>query len=145
MQYLESIEPGANPPVDEFPIFKYLPDSMSPWRVRARRAFTAMDVIWNKAREITDNRRATGERRVCIADTVLDDPKVSDKMSNNQVTHFLGILVEGGADTTSSSILTMIACLARHPEHQKTAQKELDALCGDERFVFGSRETPQWH
>lgn len=43
MQYGEALEPGANPPVDDFPFLKYLPDFMSPWRRRAQRSFEAMD------------------------------------------------------------------------------------------------------
>lgn len=93
-----------------------------------------MDSTWAKARALLDKRRLTGERRVCIADRVLDDPKQqSMQMTDMQLNHFLGVLVEGGADTTSSSILTMILCLSTHPEYQRMAQKELDALCGTER------------
>ncbi|KAH8654828.1 cytochrome P450 [Ilyonectria robusta] len=136
--YSESLEPGANPPVDEFPFLKYLPDFLSPWRSRAKRSYEAMDLTWAKARELLDKRRSTGERRVCIADKVLDDPKQLVMMTDMQLNHFLGVLVEGGADTTSSSILTMILCLSRHPEYQKMAQKELDALCGNERMPVWS-------
>ncbi|KAF4334392.1 oxidoreductase [Fusarium beomiforme] len=132
--YSESLEPGANPPVDEFPFLKYMPNFVSSWRARAQRSYDAMDATWAEARKRLDKRRETGERRVCIADTLLDDPKQRGKMSDNQLNHFLGVLVEGGADTTSSSILTMILCLVRHPEYQRMAQKEIDNLCGSERM-----------
>ena len=133
MQYSESLEPGANPPVDEFPFLKYMPSFMSSWKKRAIRSYNAMDSTWAQARSFVDKRRATGSRRPCIADTVLDDEKLRNGMSDRQINHFLGVLVEGGADTTSSSILTMIACLARNPEHQRRAQKELDDVCGADR------------
>ncbi|KAJ5916118.1 cytochrome P450 [Penicillium tannophilum] len=132
--YSESLEPGANPPVDEFPFLKYLPSFVSPWRQRAVKSYTAMDNTWAAARVYCDKRRNKGERRVCIADRLLDDPKQAGKMSDKQINHFLGVLVEGGADTTSSAVLTMIACLARNPEHQVIAQKELDAVCGTNRM-----------
>lgn len=108
---------------------------MSSWRKRAQRSYEAMDSTWAKARDYLDKRRARGDRRPCIADKILDDPKQAGKMSDLQINHFLGVLVEGGADTTSSSILTMIHCLARHPEHQRRAQKEIDAICGADRYV----------
>lgn len=85
-----------------------------------------------KARKLVDQRRALGDYRLCIADRVLDDEK-EEKLTDQQLNHFLGVLVEGGADTTSSAILTMILCLARDPKHQRIAQKELDAVCGTER------------
>lgn len=108
---------------------------MSPWRIRAQRSYHAMDQTWKKAREISDARRDRVGSRNCIADKMLEDAKLTDKMSDQQINHFLGVLVEGGADTTSSSILTMIHCLSRYPEHQRRAQKELDAVCGTSRFV----------
>lgn len=97
------------------------------------KSFMAMDNTWGTARAYCDKRRAQGERRICIADRLLDDPKQAGKMTAKQINHFLGVLVEGGADTTSSAILTMIACLARNPEHQVIAQNELDAVCGKTR------------
>jgi cytochrome P450 len=100
------------------------------------KSFLAMDTTWGAARAHCDKRRARGEHRPCIADTILDDPKQAGKMTDGQINHFLGVLVEGGADTTSSAILTMIACLARNPEHQDIAQKELDEVCGMERYIL---------
>lgn len=128
------MEPGANPPVDEFGFLKYLPGFMSPWKKRAHKSYVAMDNTWSKAREYLDQRRAKGDRRICIADKVLDDKKQTDIMSDNQINHFLGVLVEGGADTTASAISTMILCLVLNPEHQIIAQKELDAVCGTARY-----------
>lgn len=92
-----------------------------------------METTWSTAREHFDKRRSRGERRNCIADRVLDNPEYTSKMTDQQINHFLGVVVEGGSDTTSSSILTAIACLARNPEHQAIAQKELDSVCGTER------------
>lgn len=92
-----------------------------------------MDTTWNSARTYLDKRRSQHDIRNCIADRLLDNPEYARKMTDQQVNHFLGVLVEGGSDTTSSSILTVIACLARSPEHQVIAQKELDARCGNER------------
>lgn len=106
---------------------------MSQWRKRAMKSFTAMDSTWATARVYFDKRRSQGERRNCIGDRLLDHPEYAGRMTDQQVNHFLGVLVEGGSETTSSSILTTIACLARNPEHQTIAQKELDAVCGNER------------
>lgn len=105
---------------------------MSQWRARAVKSFVAMDTTWATAREHFDKRR-NREHRDCIGDRVLDNPEYTSKMTDQQINHFLGVIVEGGSDTTSSSILSVIACLARNPEHQVIAQKELDAVCGKER------------
>ncbi|KAI1009821.1 hypothetical protein LB504_003034 [Fusarium proliferatum] len=135
--YSEALEPGANPPVDDFPFLKYLPDFMSPWRTRAQRSYHAMDQTWKKARALSDARRDRVGSRNCIADKMLEDDKLTGKMSDQQINHFLGVLVEGGADTISSSILTMIHCLSKYPEHQRRAQKELDTVCGTSSLPLG--------
>jgi len=45
--------------------------------------------------------------------------------------------VEGGADTSSASILTLILAWVLWPEVQKKARAEIDAICGTER-------SPNW-
>lgn len=45
----------------------------------------------------------------------------------------LGEMMEGGADTTASQLLTLALAFALHPEVQKKAQLELDAVCGTDR------------
>jgi cytochrome P450 len=93
-----------------------------------------MDNTWASARSRVDARRAKGDKRNCIIDRILDGEKALDvPLTDKQLNHFLGVLVEGGADTTSSSILVSILQLVQFPEFQKKAQKELDAVCGTER------------
>jgi cytochrome P450 len=141
--YSESLEAGANPPVDEFPFLKHIPDSFAAWKRRAKGSFKCMDVTWNKAREIVDARRARGLKRTSIIDSILDGDKHSDlQITNKQMNHFLGVLVEGGSDTTASATLTSLMHLALHPKVQAKAQKEIDAVCGTERYIliiFGMR------
>lgn len=133
-QYSESLEPGANPPVDQFPFLKYLPEFLSPWKARARNSYKAMDKTWGEARRRVDERRSKGKVRNSIVDRILDGEKAMDvPLSDHQLNHFLGVLVEGGADTTASSMLTSIMMLALNPHVQRKAQKELDAVVGTER------------
>jgi cytochrome P450 len=107
---------------------------MSAWRTRAKHSYKAMDGIWSEARRRVDQRRETGDKRNSIADQVLDGEKGTDlSLNDHQLNHFLGILVEGGADTTSASLLTSILMLVLNPHVQRKAQKQLDAVCGTER------------
>lgn len=133
--YSVSLEPGANPPVDEFPFLKYIPDSLAYWKRRAKASYKCMDDTWNEARRMVDIRRAQGIKRDSIIDSILDGEKHSDlKVTDHQLNHFLGVLVEGGSDTTASSTLTSIMHLALNPEFQEKARKEIDAVCGTERY-----------
>lgn len=95
-----------------------------------------MDSIWAKARKMVEERRNLGDKRDSIADRLLDDYNANGyPMSQHAFDMLLGELVEGGAETTSSSVLTDILALARNPQIQEKARKEIDAVCGTERFV----------
>ena len=132
--YSISLEPGANPPADEFPFLQYIPDRFAYWKRRAKGSYKCMDDTWNEARKQVDIRRAKGIKRDCIIDSILDGEKHSDlDVTDHQLNHFLGVLVEGGSDTTASSTLTSMMHLALNPEFQVKAREELDAVCGTNR------------
>lgn len=95
-----------------------------------------MDYVWTKARSIVDERRARGDTRICLVDKCLDEwaeKGTPPTFTKKVLDHTLGIVVEGAADTTSSSMLTLILCFAMNPWVQIKAQKELDAVCGSDR------------
>jgi cytochrome P450 len=132
--YSASLEPGANPPVDEFPFLKYIPTALAPWKSRARGSYKCMDGTWNEARRRVDVRRGKGIKRDAIIDSILDGEKHSDlDVTTKQMNHFLGVIVEGGADTTASATLTSLMYLTLHPEFQEKAREQLDAVCGTTR------------
>lgn len=135
MQFGEAMEPGANPPVDEFPFLKYIPAMFAPWKRRCKTSGDAMHAIWFEARRRVDERRERGDVRFSLADKLLDEyaEKGSSPLNKNELDHFFGLLVEGGSETTSSTMLTLILCLALNPEVQVKARKELDDVCGTER------------
>jgi cytochrome P450 len=95
-----------------------------------------MDSIWTKARKMVEERRSHGDKRECIADRLLDDYNTNGyPMTQHAFDMLLGELVEGGAETTSSSVLTDLLAIARDPQIQEKARKEIDPVCGTERFV----------
>ncbi|OAL22030.1 hypothetical protein AYO20_11266 [Fonsecaea nubica] len=131
----EALEPGANPPVDEYPFLKLVPERFAFWKRRARTAGKGMHDIWTKARRLVDERRARGDHRVSLADRLLDDyNKKGFPMSQHALDQLFGELVEGGAETTSSSMLTMILALAKNPWVQEKAYKQMVDVCGSERM-----------
>lgn len=135
-EFFSGITPGAYPPVDQFPFLKYLPDLMSPWRIRAQQLKKRVDSFWGDARRRLDKRRQKGDKRDCIADKLLDGTQPIDMpLTDRQFNDFLGFLVAAGSDTTSATTLTSIRYLAGHPHVQKKAQAELDAACGADRSV----------
>jgi hypothetical protein len=51
----------------------------------------------------------------------------------NFASYIGGNLIEGGADTTSAFLHTLILALVNFPHVQARAQEELDSIVGDER------------
>lgn len=133
LQWTAAMEPGANPPVDDFPILSYVPSKLAFWKGRALDAGRTMDSTWSEARRRVEERRATGVRRNCIIDNLLDDYESKgwpQSISQHAFTNLMGEMIEGGADTTSAQLLTLILAFALNPHVQEKARKEIDAVCG---------------
>ncbi|PVH69785.1 cytochrome P450 [Cadophora sp. DSE1049] len=134
-----AMEPGANPPVDEFPFLQYLPSWSAFWKRRAIDAGNTMDSVWTTARQRVEARRATGVRRNCIIDSLLDQYEKSGwPLSQHGFNNLMGEFIEGGADTTAAQLLTLILAFALYPDVQKRARAEIDAVCGTERSPLWS-------
>ncbi|KAK7204567.1 putative cytochrome P450 oxidoreductase [Myxozyma melibiosi] len=113
------------------PFLKYFPGK---WKTRAYKCRQMMDDMWDKARAMIDERRAKGIKRDCFIDQKLDEYNAKGwPMSQHAFNNLFGELLEAGADTTANMILTLILAVAKYPEFQKRAQKEIDAVCGAER------------
>lgn len=132
------MEPGANPPVDEFPILKWIPLRLAHWKRRAIQAGQTMDQTWAEAVRRVKKRRDQGFYRDCITDNLLDQWKDGMPMSQHSFNNLVGELVEGAADTTAAQLLTLVMAFAKYPEVQKRAQKEIDDVCGTKRFPLWS-------
>lgn len=101
-KWLEAIEPGANPPVDQVPWMWYLPGK---WKKRAYHVRNLMDTTWSTARAMVDKRRADGDVRDSIIDMKLAEyDKSGWPMTQYAFNNLFGEFLEAGAD--SMSILT---------------------------------------
>lgn len=128
------MEPGRTPPVEEFPLLKLLPASMAKWKKEAIECGNMQDKYWIEARHRLTQRRATGARRNCVADMLLDDWEANGfPISEYSTTMLFAEFVTAGADTTASQLLTLIIAFAKYPHVVKKAQAEIDALCGTSR------------
>jgi cytochrome P450 len=84
--------------------------------------------------EVLVQTASRGDKRICISDSLLDEyDKKGWPMSQHGFNNLIGELVEGGADTTSAQLLTLILAFAKYPQVQEKARVEIDAICGSER------------
>ncbi|KAH6955730.1 putative cytochrome P450 oxidoreductase [Ilyonectria sp. MPI-CAGE-AT-0026] len=131
------LEPGATPPIDQFPFLKYLP--IGRWKKDGDKVRDLMYKTWGGARDMVNKRRQAGDKRDCIADEVMNEYEHKGwPMTDESLTFLMGELVEGGADTTTSQVLTLVLAFAKNPEVQRKAQAEIDAVCETARSPLWS-------
>ena len=129
------MEPGTYLPIEQFPVLKLLPDRLVSTHARAKRCYQIVTSVWNEAKERVEQRRKNGDTRDSLLDRLLSEEiKCDVQMSSNQLANFVGAIMQGAADTTSSVVLSDILLLAKHPWVQKKAQAELDRVCGTGRM-----------
>ncbi|KAK9378457.1 putative cytochrome P450 oxidoreductase [Kockiozyma suomiensis] len=138
-EWTEAMGPGANPPVDVYPIFKLIPTRFASWKQRAYRVNNKMDVIWSRTLKAVRDRRAKGDTRDCMADSVLEEAAKTPNyiLGEHAIQNLLGETVEGGADTTTAQLLTFVLAMATYPRVQEKAQALIDEK-------IGSGRSPQW-
>ncbi|KAM5434338.1 hypothetical protein McanMca71_005972 [Microsporum canis] len=134
----EIFEPGATPPIDIFPFLAWLPESLfNNWKSRAREVAQTMDKVYGPLVDRVLRRRESGSKcRDSYLDMVLDQ---QDKLqlTRHEIDLMVGNLLEGGSDTTSIMTIAFIQAMALYPEVQRMAQKEIDAVIGEDR-------SPDW-
>lgn len=111
-------ELGATPPVDDFLILRYLPQFMvSNWKGRAQEVGRMMKSLYKDVLDDVIARREKGIIRDSLMDKVLDVQE-KNALTDNEL-HFLGgVLMEGGSDTSSALISTIVQALSKFPEVQ---------------------------
>lgn len=128
------MEPGASPPVEQFPLLKLIPAWMAKWKRVPTAYGRKLDDYWAQALQKIRDRRSKGVRRNCVADMLLDDwEKNGCPVSEYSATMLFAEFVTAGADTTASQLLTLIIAFAKYPDYAEKARREIDALCGTER------------
>jgi hypothetical protein len=103
------METGNTPPVDIFPVLKYLPNFISPWRPRALKLSNMMFTSYHGLVQEVRDRRAKGIKRDSLMDKILDDQEApgfdkANALSEDKLAFLGGVLMEGGSDTVSPRI-----------------------------------------
>ena len=109
------METGNTPPLDVWPILKYLPDSiMNQWRRRAKKFSGNMyySLYHSLVKEVSE-RRAQGIKREGLMDKILEEQEApgfdkKNALSDDKLAFLGGVLMEGGSDTVGS--LRLAAC-----------------------------------
>jgi cytochrome P450 len=137
-QWSKVMETGATPPVDIFPLLKWVPQQwLGNWVDRSVEVGSGMKALYGSFRRRAIEARRQAEqssqsRARTFVDHVLDLQEKAN-LTDNQVDFLGGVMMEGGSDSGSTMLLVMIQALVQHPEVQERARAELDAVCGEDR------------
>jgi len=120
-------ELGATPPVDIFPFLKALPDSVSPWRRWARSIRSDYRKLLFK---LVEDSRSSGVD--CFFAKMMDAQEKKG-LTEEQIAHLGGVLMEAGSDTTASTLLSFLLALSSRPNVLRKCHEEVDHVVGMDR------------
>lgn len=133
-RFTSILEPGNFPPVDEFPVLKYMPELLAPWKTRAIQIRKDQRADHLRLLHDVKKRIEQGVEIECLMDTLLsDDNDELNGLDELQVAYIGGVMLEAGADTTSALLLSFILAMIKFPNVLARAQKEVDEVCGTKR------------
>ncbi|KAL2809385.1 cytochrome P450 [Aspergillus granulosus] len=148
MQYVSGLNvPGAYL-VESFPILKYLPDWIAPWKAEIKRRghieaqanINLVRLVENDiqcAEKKGSDEPATTPIFNSLTKQLLDNRKAdpgSFPLSDRDFSFIPASLFGAGSDTTASTLTSAMLALVTMPTAQKMAQVELDSVVGSNRL-----------
>ncbi|KAK7023184.1 cytochrome P450 [Favolaschia claudopus] len=131
------LEPGATPPIDLIPILKYVPERWAKWKQDCAKTRKMQRKLYFGLLDEAKERLSQGEENGCFMEEILakevelgmnremtgfDSLLVWRTRANLKTDRYLGgILMEGGSDTTSSYLQSLILALVAYPDAQRKA------------------------
>ncbi|KAK7924227.1 hypothetical protein PG985_006281 [Apiospora marii] len=138
--WLNLLTPGVAPPVDMFPVLKWVPAFLAKWKRTARdlhknqRGFYEM--MLDSAKEERRQRKAASPSQ--------SSPEYESLMARMLRTQEeSGGLLDAAVDTTYSTALTFVKILAARPEIMKKAQAEVENVCGTDNRPPQPQDIPK--
>ncbi|KAI1129002.1 cytochrome P450 [Nemania abortiva] len=130
------------PPFDYFPVLKYVPEFLTPWRGWRRRVQSVTQTQHDLYRELVAGARegmAQGRGKECF---MLDLLRRQEKegYSDIDIDYIGGVFMEGGAETTASAFSTFLLAMAAYPSILEKAQEEVDGFYGNDRMPTSASE-----
>ncbi|KAH8749244.1 cytochrome P450 [Diaporthe sp. PMI_573] len=122
---------GTTPPVDAFPVLKYMPAFLAPWKKEAAEIRQGQKDLYEGLYFETKARMQEEDMDCFMASMINDIDK--HELEEPLMAQLGGIFMEAGSDTTAGTLLSLVLAMAKYQRVQKKAQAELDTVCGVER------------
>ncbi|KAL0069940.1 hypothetical protein AAF712_002835 [Marasmius tenuissimus] len=134
-EYNQLAEPGATPPLDFFPFLRYIPEwtGLAGWKKRVRECRQHQRDLFLGLLDETVGRMEKGEENGCHMEEIVRR-QVELGLDREMMGYLGGVLLEGGSDTSSGYLQSVVLLMIAFPEVQKRAQAELDRVVGPHRL-----------
>lgn len=140
--------PGSAPPVDVFPILKYVPEFLASWKIDARRV--RQTVVADAWRWVTDGKEQRAKTEAdpgsvqfegltakLLKERDSQEDSKGGSFTDLELGYIAQALVGVAVDTTSATFESLMFCFASFPETLRIAQDEVDKVAGTERPPTG--------
>jgi cytochrome P450 len=124
--------PGAHL-VEFLPWMMYLPLSLAPWRQKAEASYISDSAMFETFFRRVQTRMKEGDVRPNLTTTLLETAE-RHGLSERENSWLAATMYAAGAETTSAVMAWWMLAMVTHPETQKRAQAELDAVVGRDRL-----------
>lgn len=137
-KWLELLTPGSAPPIDIFPFLKWVPESLgASWKHKARVVRDHMHTFFASLYAVAKKRQTTRNERHPIFESLMEeilrDERPGKRFNELELAFLGGGILDAGVDTTHATALAFTKILAAYPDILKTAQAEIDRVCGASR------------
>ncbi|KAF8176366.1 cytochrome P450, partial [Mycena galopus ATCC 62051] len=127
------LEPGATPPVDLIPLLKYVPERWAKWKRDCAKIRKLQRDLYFGLLDETKGRLSRGDENGSYMEEILT--RQEELGMDREMTGYLGAaLIEGGTDTTSHYLQSLILALTAYPDAQRKAHEEIDRVVGEHRM-----------
>ncbi|KAJ6451900.1 cytochrome P450 [Mycena sanguinolenta] len=125
--------PRATPPIDMIPILKYVPERWAKWKRDCAKVHKMHRDLYFGLLDETKERLRRGEENGSYMEEILT--RQQEFGMDRELTGYLGgVLIEGGSDTISAFLQSLILALTAYPDAQKKAHDEMDRVVGEHRM-----------
>ncbi|KAJ7444604.1 cytochrome P450, partial [Mycena galericulata] len=127
------LEFGATPPVDMIPLLKLVPERWAKWKRDSKNVRALQRALYfGLVDEAAERVHSGGENGSYIEELLVRQDEFG--MDREMTGYPAGVLVEGGSETTSSYLSTLILALVAYPDARKKAHEEIDRVVGEHRL-----------
>jgi cytochrome P450 len=135
-QWAAALGPTSYPPLNSFPFLGSVPDWLTPWKGwkdRATLIRNEQELLYGTLVSETRQKLTEGKGTDCFLASVLKTHE-KERYNDKFLSHLSGVLLEGGAETSASSIMVFIMAMAAYPDVLLKVQEEVDRVCGTSRM-----------